>query len=312
MSAVTVAASQHAILAADSWQGYTARATAQVRAAVARNAALLVFAEYGSMALVTLLPPARRLTLASQLSGLQAFAQDYLALYQSLAKEYGTWIIAPSFPFALATAQDATPYVNRSWITGPNGETAYQDKIHMTRFENELLHITPGNGLTVVDTGEFRFATAICYDSEFPSLVHQQAQGGAHIIAVPSCTDSLLGYHRVMYCARARAVENQCFVIQAPLRGDAPWCEAIDVNVGVAGVFSPVDKGFPPDGTLAIGASGDEWVFADCDLEQMQRVREDGQVFNWRDHNNETRQAVQSITAQSVPAQSVTGQPSTE
>lgn len=292
MTCITVAASQHLIQASTDWDDFATRTAEQVRSAAAHGATLLVFAEYGSMALVTALPLAQRLTLSGQLAGLQHFAQAFVSLYHALSQQYGVWIIAPSFPYALADKH----YVNRAWITGPSGDIFHQDKIHMTRFENELLHITPGNGLTVVDTGQFRFATAICYDSEFPSLVHQQAQGGAQIIAVPSCTDSLSGYHRVMYCARARAVENQCFVIQAPLRGEAPWCEAIDLNVGTAGVFSPVDKGFPQNGVLATGQEQDEWVFAECHLEKMSLVRADGQVLNWLDQKSDTIQKIRLVT----------------
>lgn len=282
MSIITVAASQHLIQAPDNWEHFASIVEAQIRDAAQQGANLLIFPEYGSMTLVMLLPPAHRFTLTGQLAGLQAFATTYLSLFQSLSRQFNVWIVAPSFPFASETDH----YVNRAWITGPAGEVLYQDKIHMTRFENELFAISPGNALTIVDAGTFRFATAICYDSEFPALVKQQIDGGAQIIAVPSCTDSLAGYHRVLYCARARAVENQCFVAQAPLRGDAPWCEAIDVNTGFAGVFSPVDRGFPADGTLALGTRTDNWVFAHCDLGAMKTVRQDGQVFNWRDQQH--------------------------
>ncbi len=156
----------------------------------------------------------------------------------------------------------------------------------MTRFEKELFFLSPGNTLKIINTGTFHFASAICYDSEFPDLVHQLARGGAQIIAIPSCTDSLAGYHRVHYCARARAVENQCFVVQAPLRGEAPWCEAIDINIGTAGIFSPIDHGFPEDGVLAQGLMHENWVLAECDLDSMENVRQNGQVLNWRDRKN--------------------------
>lgn len=153
----------------------------------------------------------------------------------------------------------------------------------MTRFERELFDISPGAALKVFDAGDFRFAVAICYDSEFPAQVHALVDAGAQLIAVPSCTDGLAGYHRVELSARARALENQCFVLQAPLLGDAPWCEAIDVNVGWAGAYGPVDRGFPVDGVLARGQVDTEWLLAELDLAAMQQVRDDGQVFNLRD-----------------------------
>lgn len=279
MSVITVAASEHAIAPAESWQHFAECAEKHVQEAAQVGARLLVFAEYGSMGLVPLLTDAMRTTLALQLAGMQEFSQNFSALYQQLARQYCVWIVAPSFPYAVSESQ----YVNRAWIAGPDGQLFYQDKIHMTRFERELFDISPGHTLTVVDAGDFCFAVAVCYDAEFPEQVRALAEAGAHIIAVPSCTDSLHGFHRVLHCARARAVENQCFVMQAPLTGEALWCEAIDSNVGTAGIFAPVDKGFPENGILAAGATDNAWCVAACDLDLMRCVREDGQVLNWYD-----------------------------
>jgi predicted amidohydrolase len=281
MTVITVAASEHTIQPAKNWDDFAARTTEQVRAA---NAELLVFAEYGSMGLVTALPEQERTTLAAQLAGMQQFAEQYCALFCQLAQQFQTWIVAPTFPFAIAS-EDITPqrYVNRAWITGPRGELFFQDKLHMTRFEREQFDITAGDALRVIDAGHFRFAVAICYDSEFPQQVHALVAAGAQIIAVPSCTDAEHGFNRVRISAQARALENQCFVVQAPLVGEAPWCEAIDINIGTAGIFSPVDRGFPADGILANGADNTGWAIARCDLTAMQEVRNDGQVFNLRD-----------------------------
>ncbi len=279
MTVVTIAAAQHSIQPASCWEDFSALATAQVASAVQAGAQLLVFAEYGSMGLVAALPARERGTLAAQLAGMQRFAAAYSSLYRQLATQHGVWIVAPGFPFALSPGR----YVNRAWIAGPRGELLHQDKLHMTRFERELFDISPGDSLHVIDAGNFRFAVAICYDSEFPQQVHAQVAAGAHIIAVPSCTDAEHGFNRVRVSARARAMENQCFVAQAPLTGEAPWCEAIDINVGNAGIFSPIDRGFPADGVLANSAGAHGWALARCDLQQLQQVRDDGQVFNLRD-----------------------------
>lgn len=277
MSIITVAAAQHAIQPASSWENFATLAEQQVRDAGAAN--LLVFAEYGSMGLVAALAAHERKTLAAQLAGMQQFAKNFPALFCQLARQHNNWIVAPTFPFSIAPGR----YVNRAWIAGPEGQLFFQDKLHMTRFEREQFDITSGETLRVIDTGNFCFAVAICYDAEFPQQVHQLVSAGAQIIAVPSCTDAEHGFHRVLYSARARAVENQCFVAQAPLAGEAPWCEAIDINVGTAGIFSPVDRGFPVDGTLVYGANNTGWAIAHCNLDQLQQVRTDGQVFNLRD-----------------------------
>lgn len=290
MSIITIAAAQHTIQAVTGWQDFAARTEQQVAAAA--HADLLIFAEYGSMGLVAALSENERQTLADQLAGMQQFAGNYSALFCQLAQKNNTWIVAPTFPFAIAPSH----YVNRAWIAGPQGELFFQDKLHMTRFEREQFDITSGNALRVINAGSFCFAVAICYDSEFPQQVHQLVAAGAQIIAVPSCTDAEHGFNRVRVSAQARALENQCFVAQAPLVGEAPWCEAIDINVGVAGIFSPVDRGFPADGILANGADHTGWAIAHCDLTAMQEVRNDGQVFNLRDW----QQAIPDITPTDV------------
>ena len=279
MTVITVAAAQHAIQPASGWEDFSALASEQVATAAKAGAQLLVFAEYGSMGLVAALPAHERQSLDTQLAGLQRFAASFNSLYRQLAKQHGVWIVAPGFPFAIAPQR----YVNRAWIAGPDGQLFHQDKLHMTRFEREQFDISPGDTLHVIDAGAFRFAVAICYDSEFPQQVHALVTAGAQVIAVPSCTDAEHGYNRVLVSARARALENQCFVAQAPLTGEAPWCEAIDINVGHAGIFSPIDKGFPADGVLATGANEQGWAIARCDLAALQQVRTDGQVFNLRD-----------------------------
>jgi predicted amidohydrolase len=88
----------------------------------------------------------------------------------------------------------------------------------------------------------------------------------------------------VRLCARARAVENQCFVAMTPLVGKAPWSGAIDENFGYAGVFGPPDRGFPETGVLVRGEMGAPGlVFAEIDLAAAAEVRRNGAVLNHRD-----------------------------
>jgi predicted amidohydrolase len=104
------------------------------------------------------------------------------------------------------------------------------------------------------------------------------------VLLAPSCTDTLAGYHRVRIAAQARALENQCYVAQACTVGEAPWSPAVDVNVGRAAVFGPVDRGFPDDGVLAMAeAQLPGWVVTELSMDALQVVRDNGQVFNHRD-----------------------------
>jgi len=104
------------------------------------------------------------------------------------------------------------------------------------------------------------------------------------LILVPSCTDTLAGYHRVKIGCQARALENQCYVVQSSIVGEAAWSEAVDVNTGAAAIYPPVDRGFPDNGILAIGElNATQWLIAEITPSACETVREQGQVFNYRD-----------------------------
>jgi predicted amidohydrolase len=166
----------------------------------------------------------------------------------------------------------------------PGGAVGEQQKLIMTRFENEQWHIAPGGPLRVFDTALGRIGVAICYDVEFPLLVRAQAEAGAGLILAPSCTERMSGYWRVRFGAQARALENQCYVVHAPTVGAAPWSPALDDNHGAAAVYAPPDLGVMENGILAIGEMDRaQWVFADVDLDMPARVREAGEVLNYRD-----------------------------
>ena len=154
----------------------------------------------------------------------------------------------------------------------------------MTRFEAELWGISPGDTLKVFDTALGKLGINICYDVEFPLLARAQVEAGATAILVPSCTDTVAGYWRVRIGAQARALENQCLVVQAPLVGEAPWSPAVDINVGAAGLYMPPDRGLPDDGVLAKGNwNMPQWLHAQIDPARLAAVRTQGQVFNHRD-----------------------------
>jgi predicted amidohydrolase len=154
----------------------------------------------------------------------------------------------------------------------------------MTRFEAEQWGVSVGDALKVFDTALGRIAINVCYDVEFPLLARAQVEAGAQLILAPSCTDTTAGYWRVRVGAQARALENQCVVVQAPLVGEAPWSASVDVNVGAAGVYTPPDRGLPDDGVLAKGTwNTAQWLHATVDARALAAVRRDGQVFNHRD-----------------------------
>jgi len=123
-------------------------------------------------------------------------------------------------------------------------------------------------------------AVAVCYDVEFPELVRAAARAGAHVLVVPSCTDDRQSFLRVRYCAQARAIENQTYVVQASTVGSLPMVPAVSLNYGQAAIFTPSDFAFARDGILAEGIPNQEtMVVAELNLETIVESHEWGTVL---------------------------------
>ncbi|HEY0206809.1 MAG TPA: carbon-nitrogen hydrolase family protein [Acetobacteraceae bacterium] len=204
-------------------------------------------------------------------------AADLLSIMQAAAVRHRVWLAPGSVPQAVEGR-----IVNRAPLIRPDGLMAFQDKQVMTRFEAEQWGIYGGAPAGVFETPWGRLGIAVCYDSEFPGVVRAMTEAGAWLILVPTCTDTAHGYNRVRLSCRARALENQCFVALSPTVGEAPWLATLDRNTGRAGVYGPVDRGFPDDGVIVEG-DGAGWVFADLDPARLEAVRRDGAVLNFQD-----------------------------
>jgi predicted amidohydrolase len=283
---VKIATAQYNISFLETWQSYQDKITIWVEEAVFQDAKILLFPEYASMELASLFEKAVYSSLSKQIDALQSLHQDYLDLFQSLAEQYQCYIQAGTFP----VRTESGAYRNRAYLFMPDGRFDYQEKLMMTRFENELWQIQSGTEIKCFATEYGKIAINICYDSEFPLLTRTQVEAGCVLILVPSCTDTVAGFNRVKIGCQARALENQCYVVQSSLVGDAPWSEAVDVNIGAAAIYTPVDYGFPDNGILAMGKfNAVQWVIADICLDDVETVRQQGQVFNHRDWALQTR-----------------------
>ncbi|MGR9013793.1 MAG: carbon-nitrogen hydrolase family protein [Gammaproteobacteria bacterium] len=277
---VKIATAQYDISFLENWQQYQSKMERWVSEAVQQDAKILLFPEYASMELASIFGEAVYSSLNKQLAAMQALLDDYLDLFQNLANKYQCIIQPGTFP----VQTDSGAYRNRAYLFMPNRPLDYQDKLMMTRFENEQWLIQKGEVLRCFESEYGKIAINICYDSEFPMLARKQVEAGANLILVPSCTDTLAGYYRVKIGCQARALENQCYVVQATLVGNAPWSEAVDINIGAAAIYTPVDRGFPDNGILAMGKlNAVQWVIAEVALSACDTVREQGQVFNYRD-----------------------------
>jgi predicted amidohydrolase len=274
---VRIAAAQYPIDAIASWEDYADKLARWTGEAAAGGAALLLFPEYGAMELARMFAPEVWSDLKQSIDFVGALRGKVDALHAELAERHQVHIVAASLP---ERDEDGVAH-NVARIVSPKGAIGEQRKLIMTRFERERWLVEGSHQINVFETRLGRLGIAICYDAEFPLIVRAMSEAGASAILVPSCTDSLHGYARVRVAAQARALENQCYVVQSPTVGEAPWSPAVDVSVGAAGVFGPPDLGFPEDGVVALGTLNEPmWLHADLDLAAVARVRREGQVLN--------------------------------
>ena len=241
----------------------------------AQGADLLVFPEYAAMELASLGGRQVASDLEASLHEVARHADAVDALHRRLAAQHGCHILAASGP----AFEGARPF-NRAVLYGPDGLIGHQDKQIMTRFERDDWNVVGAPGLRVFDTALGRIGVLICYDSEFPLLGRALAAAGVELLLVPSCTDTVAGFHRVRIGAMARALESQCVVVHAPTVGAVDWNPAIDENRGRAAIYGPPDGFWPETGIIVEGDMDQPgWVIAELDLRRVARSRADGAVL---------------------------------
>jgi len=274
-----VAVAKYAIQSPADFAAFAARQADVLGDAAAQGARIAVLPEYLSLELAATFDAATQADLHASLAAIQRYRDDWLALYAGLATQFNLHIVAGSFLLAHGDGR----YRNRSDVFSPHGTHAWQDKLQLTGFEKGLGVIEGGDALKVFDVDGVRSGVSVCYDSEFPLPVRAQAEAGARLLLVPSCTDTEAGATRVRVGCLARALENRMFVAQSVTAGEAAWSPALDVNTGEAAIFAPMDRGLPADGVV-VRTTGDQvWAIAELDVDALDRSRADAQVANDRD-----------------------------
>jgi predicted amidohydrolase len=163
---------------------------------------------------------------------------------------------------------------NTSVLIGPDGsDIAVYRKIHMFDVDvggvayRESEHEEPGSEIVLAQAGELPdLGMTVCYDLRFPELFRILAVRGARLIAVPSAFTSTTGRDHWEVLLRARAIENQVFVLAPNQTGEAP------PHFDSFGHSSIVD----PWGTVLANApeGAQQFVAADLDLSAQEEVRE--------------------------------------
>ena len=127
-------------------------------------------------------------------------------------------------------------------------------------------------------------AIIICYDIEFPELSRIAVSKGAKIIFVPFNTDDRRAYLRVRYCAQARAIENQVYVVLTGCVGNLPQVENLDIHFSQAAILTPSDVEFSREAIASEAVPNTETlIYQDLDLNLLHRNREMGNAQTWND-----------------------------
>jgi len=146
------------------------------------------------------------------------------AFLSRLAKAHGIWLVGGTVPVAV---RDPDRVRSACLVFGPDGRRAARyDKIHLFAFArgderyDEGKTIEPGTEVVTVDLPCGRVGLSVCYDLRFPELYRRM--GELALIVVPSAFTATTGAAHWHLLLRARAVENQCYVLAAAQGGTHP------------------------------------------------------------------------------------------
>jgi predicted amidohydrolase len=285
---VKVAVAQWRIGAPARFEDFAARVEREVAAVATQGARLAVLPEYLALELAHVFGPEVYGDLQRSLAAVDGLYPQWQALFGELARRHGIYLLAGSF-----LRRQGEGYRNRALLFGPDGRVGWQDKLRLTGYEKDAGSIVPGDALKVFDTELGRVGINICYDAEFPLYARAQAEAGAALLLVPSCTDTPAGAARVRIGCQARALENQIPVLCAVTAGTSDWSPALDTNTGRAAVYVQPDRGLPETGVLAELEAADGWLLAEVDVAAVQAARAVGQVGVAADWDGQLAPAVQ-------------------
>ena len=204
---------------------------------------------------------------------LRAGAEDLdgptLSAVRSWARELGVHLVAGSISERVPERDKLS---NTSVLVGPDGEVeaAYR-KIHMFDVDvggvayRESEHEEPGTEVVVAHAADVPIGLTVCYDLRFPELYRILAVRGARVITVPAAFTLHTGKDHWEPLLRARAIENQAFVLAPNQIGEAPPHYS---SYGRSMIVDP--WGVP----LATAPDEQCFVAADLDFALQDRIRE--------------------------------------
>ena len=167
-------------------------------------------------------------------------------------------------------AEDGGRYYNRTLIMDADGRLIdTYDKVHLFHLLPEGAYLTPGRRRVLFHLNGVPCSCLICYDMRFGPMVQRLALDGAQVIFIGAQWPLPRAEHWDLL-ARARAVENQIFIVASNCCGQSSW-----------ETFAGRSQIIAPNGTILAKASDTEEgaVTADLNLELIRTVRADMPVF---------------------------------
>jgi predicted amidohydrolase len=273
---INIAAAQYIIQPSLDWKSFTSKQTSLAMQAKLHGAQLLLLPEYAGIEIANE-TAANDLTLFTQI---QVMVPRYLEFFQQLAIDSQLYIQ----PGTILVQASLHRFYNRAYFFSPNGTYGYQDKLQLVASEASDQLLVTGSQQMLFNTPLGAIGIAVCYDCEFPEIIRNLTMQGAQLILVPSYTPSLHSFHRVFYSCRARAIENQCFVLMSSAIGKLTFGGSLKELQGQANLFTPIDEGFPDNGIISQGElNKEEIIVGICDYDKLKKVRANGQVHNFND-----------------------------
>jgi deaminated glutathione amidase len=193
------------------------------------------------------------------------------------AQEHGVWLIGGTLPMSTANGA-ATPEPelerarNACCVYTPEGRLAARyDKLHLFRYDNgresydEARVLEAGSEAVAVQCGALRVGLSVCYDLRFPELYRRLSVPPCDVLSVPAAFTYTTGRAHWELLLRARAVENQCYVLAAAQGGQhengrRTWGHSMVVD--------------PWGEVIAVQPEGEGVVMAEVDAARLKSVRQ--------------------------------------
>jgi deaminated glutathione amidase len=201
------------------------------------------------------------------------------AMLAAAAREHGLWVIGGTLPMRIDG--DAGHVHNACCVFAPDGTAAARyDKIHLFRLDHgdeqhdEARVLRAGGAAVAFDAAPWpaargavwplRVGLSVCYDLRFPELYRRLMHPPCDLLAVPAAFTFTTGQAHWELLLRARAVENQCYVIAAAQGGRH---ENGRRTFGHSMIVDPWGE------VLAVQAAGEGVVAAAIDRQRLEAVR---------------------------------------